>query len=300
MFDLRYHVASLAAVFLALIVGILLGIGISDRGFVAESERSLLQDEIARRDQLLDAAARRETALAGEQKAAQALIEEAYPGVVRDLLRARRIALVFVGSMDARVRASIEEALAEAGAPPAVRVRAIKVPIDPRTLRTRLSTRPALASYAGPERLRDLGHALGRELVAGRETPLWDALASELVEERSGASDRPAAGVVVARSAKPQRGGTARFLNGLYAGLAGNGIPAVGVERLDARPSAIENFRKARLSSVDAIDTPAGRLALILLLAGGRSGTYGVKETAADDGVLPPLESVPRLAARSG
>ena len=32
MFDLRYHVASLAAVFLALIIGILVGVGISDRG----------------------------------------------------------------------------------------------------------------------------------------------------------------------------------------------------------------------------------------------------------------------------
>ena len=34
MFDLRYHVASLAAVFLALLIGILVGVGISDRGLV--------------------------------------------------------------------------------------------------------------------------------------------------------------------------------------------------------------------------------------------------------------------------
>ena len=34
MFDLRYHVASLAAVFVALIIGILVGVGISDRGLV--------------------------------------------------------------------------------------------------------------------------------------------------------------------------------------------------------------------------------------------------------------------------
>ena len=34
MFDLRYHVASLAAVFLALVIGILVGVGISDQGLV--------------------------------------------------------------------------------------------------------------------------------------------------------------------------------------------------------------------------------------------------------------------------
>ena len=39
MLDLRYHVASLSAVFLALVVGILVGVGISGRGLVDKSER---------------------------------------------------------------------------------------------------------------------------------------------------------------------------------------------------------------------------------------------------------------------
>src|SRR5918999_1536888 len=34
MFDLRYHVVSLAAVFLALVLGVLLGVGISETGRV--------------------------------------------------------------------------------------------------------------------------------------------------------------------------------------------------------------------------------------------------------------------------
>ena len=47
MFDLRYHVASLAAVFLALIIGIVVGVGISSGGFVKKGERKLLTDQIA-------------------------------------------------------------------------------------------------------------------------------------------------------------------------------------------------------------------------------------------------------------
>ena len=46
MFDLRYHVASLAAVFLALIIGILVGVGISDRGLVDSAKTKFLQDEV--------------------------------------------------------------------------------------------------------------------------------------------------------------------------------------------------------------------------------------------------------------
>ena len=298
MFDFRYHVASLAAVFLALIVGIVLGVGISEQGFVAESERSALENEIAARDRLLEAASRRESALAGERKAAQALLEEAYPAVVRDMLRAKHVAVVFVGSVDARVRSNVEQALAEAGAPPAVRVRALRVPVDAPTIARALAGRPTLTAYVGADALGELGRALGEELVDGGQTPLWDALEAELVEEQAGASDRPADGVVVARSVKPQRRGTARFLKGLYAGLGANGVPAVGVETLDAAPSAVTVFRAARLSSIDAVDTSAGRLALTLVLAGGRPGAYGMKQTA--ERVLPPLDSVPAAETAGG
>ena len=54
MFDLRYHVASLAAVFLALIIGILVGVGISDRGLVDSAKSKFLQDEVASLQRRLD------------------------------------------------------------------------------------------------------------------------------------------------------------------------------------------------------------------------------------------------------
>ena len=46
VFDFRYHVASLAAVFVALVLGILAGIGLSGRGFVNDAERSVLHGQI--------------------------------------------------------------------------------------------------------------------------------------------------------------------------------------------------------------------------------------------------------------
>ena len=56
MFDFRYHVASLAAVFLMLVVGILIGVGISGRGFVDDAERNHLEREIAGLKEDVDAA----------------------------------------------------------------------------------------------------------------------------------------------------------------------------------------------------------------------------------------------------
>src|SRR5204862_4627972 len=99
----------------------------------------------------------------------------------------------------------------------------------------------------------------------------------------------PADGVVLTRSVKPQQGLTARFLDGFYSGIAGAGQPAVGVEPSKQVPSPVPAFERAALSTVDAVDTEPGKLALALLLAGGSPGHYGVGTTATD-GLLPPVE----------
>ena len=56
MFDLRYHVASLTAVFVALVIGILVGVGLSGKGFVNDAERANLNGQIADLRQERDAA----------------------------------------------------------------------------------------------------------------------------------------------------------------------------------------------------------------------------------------------------
>ena len=158
-----------------------------------------------------------------------------------------------------------------------------------------LAAQPSTAAYVGKAKLETLGRTLGEELVSGGETPLWNTLSDALVEERSGGSKLPADGVIVVRTVPPQRDGTSRFLFGLYEGLSSPGLPAVGVEKSDSVNSAIAIYRKAGLSSVDDLDQPAGRLALVLLLAGGPPGEYGVKPSA--DDLLPAF---PSPVARGG
>ncbi len=299
MFDLRYHVASLAAVFIALVLGILVGVGISSRASLNDTDRRLLNAEIARLQGRLDAASTRASDLAEAQRAAQAFVDEAYPLVMADRLRGKQIAVLYVGSVDARVGGSIDRALADAGGPPVLRLRALKVPIDEQALDGRLAQRPAFADYAGGTGLGRLGRALGEEFVSGGDTPLWQALSGELVAERAGTPRRPADAVIVVRSVRAQQGATARFLAGLYSGLEAGGTPVVGAEAASVDPSAIPVYRRVGLSSVDDVETQAGRLALVLLLAGAEPGHYGVKPSA-QDGVLPKVEPLPRPPGQGG
>jgi hypothetical protein len=286
VFDLRYHAASLAAVFLALIIGILVGVGITRGGFVSSVERNALQSQAADARAQRDAATERVAQLQQEEQANLDYVQATYPALMADRLKDKKIVLVSVGSMDPSVRSNVIQALQDAGASYPVRIRAIKVPVDDAALDAALAGRPSLAQYLGSDKLTDLGRALGQELVEGGRVPLWDSLAPELAQERLGISRTPADGVVVARSVKAQKDGTARFLEGFYSGLEGAGKPAVGVQIQGAAVSAIPAFERSSLSTVDSIDTEAGRLALALLLAGGQSGNYG-QESTASDGLLP-------------
>jgi hypothetical protein len=290
MFDLRYHVASLAAVFLALIIGILVGVGIS--GPVDNQKTKFLEEQVAKYQRQLDQNAARSTDDAREQQAARTFISDTYPLLVRNRLRGKKIAVVYVGSVDGGMRKAVNGLLEDSGAEQ-LRLRTLKVPIDVRQLGAALKGQPAAVGLRGRQNVEALGRSLGQELMLGDDTPLWDSLAGALANEQDGGSRAPADGVVLVRQGTPQRGATSRFLLGLYSGLASAPVPAVGVESTDAAVSATKAFARGGLSTVDDVDKPVGRLATVLLLAGASSGQYGVKDTA--DDVLPPFP--PRSAA---
>lgn len=287
MFDFRYHVASLAAVFVALVIGILVGVGLSGKGFVDDAERRNLNDQIADLEQQVDAADGQLEAVDRRQQALDDYAAATYPVLVPGRLEGRRVAVLFVGSVDQPVSFAVRRAVRDAGGT-IVRLRAVRVPLDADAVREALRRKPALESLAALGAMGDVGDALGSEFVAGPRTPVWDALAGTLLEERAGVSAVPADAVVVARPAEPQQGPTREMLAGLYQSLARSGVPAVGVDPEGRVPSAVPAFRAARLSTVDSVNTPAGRLALVLLLAGAEPGSYGIGESARD-GILPPV-----------
>jgi hypothetical protein len=294
VFDLRYHVVSLAAVFLALVIGVLLGVGISETGRVDDVERDSYEARIGDLERRLEAAAEQDLATEGQRKAAETIFDEAYPLFMENRLAGLRVVTIVVGSAgpDNAIRGGLERMLADGGAGGNFRFRELEVPFDAEAIRNELDGRAELARFSGPESNDDLGEQLAKELVSGGDTPLWDALSSLIVGEETGVGAVPPDAVVVARTTEPQQGATASVLAGFYRGLAAGAVPALGVEATESKPSAIPVYERMSLSSVDTIDTDVGRLAAALVLGGGPSGNYGVKRTA-EDGILPtPVEPV--------
>src|SRR5262249_2494851 len=173
MFDLRYHVASLAAVFLALVIGIVVGVGIS--GSVSSGEKSLEKQRIARLEGQLAATTKAAADLQRRQSSEDDFLTKAYPVVMADRLKDKRVAVVYVGSESPRVRALVNRTLTDAGARPGVRVRSLKVPIDPPAIADALLTKPAVPQYLGDQQLGPPGRAMAGELGSGGpDTPPWD------------------------------------------------------------------------------------------------------------------------------
>jgi hypothetical protein len=304
MFGLRYHVVSLAAVFVALAVGILLGVAISGRVTDAGEglEEELLRDENSRLRDDVGAARAAEEAATQRGEATEQLLARAYPALMDGRLEGESVAVLFLGPTDGSLRAEVEGALADADAGAPTHVISLEVPVDGADLGSALEGDELLAAYADEDAdFSDLGRELGRELVEDGEAPLWSALSSRLVEERTGnVTDPVDSAVVVVTWMPPEEEeeldeqaaddleATTSLMEGLVGGLDSGGIPVVGVASSGAPPDVVELYREEGISSVDDVDAQAGRLALALLLAGAEPGHYGVGDDT--DGVVPTIE----------
>jgi hypothetical protein len=302
MFDFRYHLVSLAAVFIALAVGILLGAAIS--GKLGDAEDALMKDRLASLNDQLTQERARSDIVERRSQAAQDLLADAYPALMANRLEDKNYAVLFLGPVDGTQRSAVERTLADAGGGSPARLVALDTPINPDDLDATLENDEQLAPYAaGGDDFGDLGEALGQDLVADEGTPLWSSLSSRLIAERSGTTSGAVDGVIVVKTWKePETLGDAQqqsetnstesLFEGLVRGLESTGLPVVGVEPSSGE-SDVALFRQQQgVSSVDDVDTVAGRLALALLLAGAEPGHYGVKDTATG-GVAPPIEPVP-------
>lgn len=284
MLNFRYHALSLVAVFLSLAIGLLLGVAIGDKGLVSSAEqdvRASLRDDVRAAQEERDAA---REALAERHR----FEEEAYPGLVRDRLLGRRIALIELGSASDRMWDLTKEALQGSGGR-LTSVSVIREPLRLQELAAAVEGTRFAQLADDPELLEPFAERLGVQFTRGGR--LLDRVRRELLEQGSGAL-RGVDGVVLVRNT-PEVDDEAeaelldRFEAALVRGLRAGGVPVVGVETTEADPSQIEWFKSHELSSVDDLDDPLGRAALVFALAGQR-GSFGVKPTA-DGGRLPPI-----------
>jgi hypothetical protein len=276
MFDFRYHALSLIAVFVALILGLLLGVAIGDKGLVSSAENNI--KESLRSDVRAE---QKKVAGLNDQLAQKDKFEqEVYPLLVDGQLSDRKIGVVFLGNASDDINNEVANALGASGGKKVGAVQ-VREPLNLDGLAARAAgTRYETLGGADDKLVEDFGKRMGVQLVRGgklltrERRTLFSAVAGDL---------GPFDGVVVARDLPDNLSGDDlhninAFEQGLIDGLTAGDTQVVGVERSNSDPTQVPWYRSQGLSTVDNLDQTSGQAALVFLLAGKVDGAFGIHQ----------------------
>jgi len=262
--DLRYHVISLVAVFLALAVGILLGVAMADRGVISARLQAEITDVSNRLNRQQTQMERLRERTAEDEQLMQGMAEHLVSGRLLGL----RVALVSGPYADPEVVQDVQSDLLAAGAELS----------GPMTLKAPADRREVSSSGAGATPLAESYVAAARELLRAPED---DGVPPDAVVFVGGGRIPPEA---------PR--GTLDALNEAQARMlevwTASGVRVVAAEYSGSGRSEVELFQSAGVPSVDNADSPAGRAAIVQLILSEDDGSYGTKETASDFFPPPP------------
>ncbi|SFB23548.1 Copper transport outer membrane protein, MctB [Amycolatopsis marina] len=303
MISLRYHIVSIAAAFLALAIGVVLGSTALNGSLLSglSSEKSQLASQVSD----LEAERNELTARLGD---ADAFAGSVGPKVVAGTLDKRSVMLVTTEDAAPADRDAVKQLIGAAGGSVSGEVQLTAAFNDPdradqlREVATRLQPAGAQFPTAGdPGTL--AGALAGSVLLLDKDSAKPQSTPDELAAALSGLADggfiKPAQDVRPAQLAVVLTGGEetgngagdrastlGRFATQLdrsgagtvLAGVPGaaNGAGPIGVVRADTAATSI-------LSTVDNVNSSAGRVATVLALREqleGNSGRYGVAGNA--------------------
>jgi hypothetical protein len=280
MLDFRYHALSLVAVFLALAIGIVLGVTIGD-SLLSDAEKSLRGNLRANVVSAREDASKARLAVGSRDR----MLDQLYPPLVSSRLIGERVAVVSWGPLPDNVESGIRDAVNKGGG----RLDSVSVFDTPLSdLKQALGPDVFAAETADDESLKDVGRTLARSLTAGGA--LGQTLRSDSPDSFAGRFRRADA-VVFYEAPKPDDNSDSKGVkerdddraatieSAMLDELRKRTINVVGVEASDADVSQIPRYESLHLSSSDSVDKSGGKIALVYALAGAK-GNYGFKTTA--------------------
>jgi hypothetical protein len=179
MLNFRYHALSLVAVILALVIGLLLGVAIGDKGLVSSAEKDV---RASLRSDVRNAQQQRDTAQSKVDQRAT-FEAEAYPALVADRLQGKRIALIELGGASERMWNLTRDAIVPAGAK-LVSISVIREPLQLEALAKAAKGTPYNTLDVDQNVVHAFGARLGIQFTQGGE--LLNAVRHDLFGQGSG------------------------------------------------------------------------------------------------------------------
>lgn len=279
LIDLRYHLISLVAVFLALAVGIVVGSSFLAGSSVKGLEKEFVKLRVDNRQQQLKIEDMK-AEIDGHKKFDRAVA----PYLVKDQLSWRRVAIIQTGDYSEATQ-SAKAILESAGA----RVASVTTisNLDSQSAYDRAKRAVELITEETP--VEPIGRLMG--IVANCIATGTNPEALSILEEKglltaSGEYDRKVLRVLIVGGSRRRASDQAAHVDlPLIDALKTAGVVTlVGAEPLSAVTSYIPSYHRKAIPTVDNVDQPMGGVALVYAMA-GETGNFGVKRSA--DRVVP-------------
>jgi hypothetical protein len=307
MFDMRYHIASLVAVFLALAIGILLGTVIVDRGYLVDQQRSMVK----KIENGFDTLRTENRSLSEEVQAQREFASKVMPLAVKERLSGNNVIIVATTKVDDEIKNSLVDNLEKAGAtasfvsisenfkPNAATVLQIKPYFDKTTqvkpenaqaliIKKMIETLTVATSTQTTETATSTASTTATTGVP--KTPFLEVLTDMDFIKTDINPDDPVKQVNAAIIV----GGTNVNRDPLQIDmpiilqLRSKKLRTVGVETSDCKYSFMKEYQSANIPTVDNINQSTGIISTIFAL-GGIDGNFGIKKTA--EHLLPAIET---------
>jgi len=282
MFDLKYHIASLIAVFLALGVGILVGSTMVGGNILVDQQKKMidrLEEQfyvLREREKVLEEENRyRNQIIANYENYSQALL----PLLVKDRLAGYKAAVVVSGDSD--IPAGMLNTLSIAGVEVISKIVVLaNMELDDSEMRKQFLDYYRL-SDADRNTLRHYIATSVAAVIANKaDISVVDMLQENDLVKFSGSSINAVDGVILLGGSNTlNRFFVQSFDQGLIDYLTSNNIKVFGVEKSEVNNSYMEYYRKNNISTVDNVDMSPGQISLIFAME-GEAGHYGIKPTA--------------------
>lgn len=279
MYNLRYHIVSIVAVFLALALGLVLGGIVGQSDVISKQRDALIQGLRADFNRLAGQNAQLRSDIALQQQLTSALVDRSIAG---QLTTSTVVLVSNVGQVNA-TNSSAEAVKAAGGTVVVVRISQPGFGLaDPKVGD---AVRGVMGSAADGDLQQSVAASLAAEWAQDGPRPLTEALRNVGVIQ----GNDPATGTV----------GTAAVL---LAGFNGQADPAtvalgkalaerhwwvVGAQDYGSANGMAQAAAAKGLSAMDTLGTTPGRYTLVQLLSGAAEGYFGVGNGA--KGVYPPL-----------
>ena len=285
--DYRYHIGSFVAIFVALLLGILVGIGLAPDPAYIDKAVAQLKQEFSQVQKEKEAELK---ALRQEKDLGDSLAKEAVAGVIRDRLQGRRVAIVLDHDFGHDPVPDLLRALMKQAGATLVSTTTITNDFValPEPVQRKAKEWLGISPPPGVHLRSLIAERMARDLAQGQSDAISELQSLGLVKSSADSRyDLPVDSVLLVGGAPPgSQASPERIDLPMIAELTRLGVHVVGCESSGAEQSSIPLYKSKGIPTVDDADLLAGRMAIVLCLAGAK-GHFGVKDTA--DRFLPVL-----------